>query len=137
MAPVSSFNEEQALVAEANTGFYRAFEALDMDLMRSVWLQADDIKCVHPAWERMSGWEAVMHSWELIMANTARIRFGLEEVEVVVNGGIGFVSCLEHIYDGEELVGVAVATNLFQQNAEGRWLMLHHHASPFTRRLPA
>src|SRR5579862_9722064 len=94
---VSSFNEEQALVAEANSSFYRAFEALDMDRMRSAWLHSDDIKCVHPAWELLSGWETVMRSWELIMQNTARIRFELEDVSVVVNGGIALGACLEHI----------------------------------------
>jgi ketosteroid isomerase-like protein len=130
-----SFTEEQALVAEANAAFYRAFEALDLEHMKTLWLQSDDVKCVHPAWERLSGYEQVMHSWDLIIQNTNRIRFELQDVSVVVNGGIGWVSCLENIFDGDTALGTAVTTNLFQQNPDGRWLMIHHHASPFTRRL--
>src|SRR5690348_10321803 len=104
--------------------------------MRSLWLQSDSVKCVHPGWELVSGFEAVIQSWELIIKNTARIRFELDNVDIVVNGGIALASCLEHIYDGETSLGVTIATNLFQQNADGRWLMLVHHASPFARRLP-
>jgi len=136
MVRMSSFSEEQALVADSNSAFYRAFESLDMERMEAVWLRTDDVKCIHPGWELLSGWDPVMQSWALIMRNTQRIRFELQDVAVVVNGGIGWVECLEHIFDGDTLVGLAVATNLFQQNADGRWLMIHHHASPFTRRLP-
>ncbi len=136
MVRMSSFSEEQALVADSNSAFYRAFESLDVARMQAVWLRTDDVKCIHPGWELLSGWEPVMQSWALIMRNTQRIRFELQDLAVVVNGGIGWVECLEHIFDGDTLVGLAVATNLFQQNADGRWLMIHHHASPFTRRLP-
>ena len=132
---MSSFNEEQALVAAANDAFYRAFETLDIERMRAVWLTSDEIKCIHPGWELVVGWDAVMNSWELIMRNTPRIGFRLEDVQVVVNGGIGWVQCLENILDGDAVVGLAIATNLFQQNHDGRWLMIHHHASPFVRRL--
>jgi ketosteroid isomerase-like protein len=131
---VSSFTEEQALVAEVNAAFYHAFEALDFERMRAIWLRSDEVKCIHPGWELLTGWDAVMDSWAAIIRNTPRIRFELQDVSVVVNGGIGWVECLEHIYDGDNLAGLAVTTNLFQQNADGRWLMIHHHASPFVRR---
>ncbi|MFI5266909.1 MAG: YybH family protein [Chloroflexota bacterium] len=131
---MSSFTEEQALVAEANAAFYHAFEALDVERMQAVWLRSVDVKCIHPGWELLTGWESVIESWTAIIHNTPRIRFELRDVSVVVNGGIGWVECLEHMYDGENLAGLAIATNLFQQNADGRWLMIHHHASPFARR---
>jgi ketosteroid isomerase-like protein len=132
---VASFSEEQALVADANAAFYRALEALDLERMQAVWLKSDDVVCIHPGWERLSGWDSVMQSWAAIIRNTARIRFELQDVSVVVNGGIGWVSCLERIYDGDAIAGLAVATNLFQQNADGRWLLVNHHASPFSPRM--
>jgi len=132
---MSSFNEEQALVAAANEAFYRALESLQLDRMQALWLRSDDIKCVHPGWELVYGWEQVMHSWALIFRHTARIRFELDDVAVVVNGGIGWVECLERIFDGEAPAGTAIATNLFQQNPDGRWLMIHHHASPLPRQI--
>lgn len=122
-------------MAEANAAFYRAFEARDVERMQMVWLRSDDVKCIHPGWELLSGWDTVMDSWAAIIRNTPRIRFELEDVSVVVNGGIGWVECIEQIFDGEALAGSAAATNLFQQNADGRWLMIHHHASPFVRRM--
>ena len=134
IGPLASFTEEQALVAEANAGFYHAFEALDFERMKAVWLASDEVKCIHPGWELLSGWQAVMDSWQVIIRNTPRIRFDLGDVSVVVNGGIGWVECLEQMYDGDALAGLAVATNLFQQNPDGRWLMICHHASPFVRR---
>jgi ketosteroid isomerase-like protein len=135
MVSVTAMSEEQALVAEANAAFYRAFETLDAARMEEVWLHSDEVKCIHPGSELLSGWDDVMNSWRLIMSNTGRIRFELQDVAVVVNGGIGWVECLEQIYDGETLVGLALATNLFQQNDDGRWLTIHHHASPFSRRI--
>jgi len=132
---VPSFTEAQALVADANAAFYRAFEALDMDRMQAAWLNSDEIRCVHPGWEPLRGWDSVMASWAAIIRNTQRIRFDLEDVAVVVDGGIGWVSCIERIYDGDTLVGLSIATNLFRQNPDGRWLLVNHHASPFSRRI--
>ena len=43
---MSSFSEEQALVADSNSAFYRAFESLDMERMEAVWLRTDDVKCI-------------------------------------------------------------------------------------------
>ena len=60
---MSSQEETLAQVRHANERFYRAFEALDIDLMDAVWLHTERAKCVHPGWELLSGWEAVRKSW--------------------------------------------------------------------------
>jgi ketosteroid isomerase-like protein len=132
---VSSFTEEQALVAEANAAFYRAFETLDLERMKALWLHSDEIRCVHPSSEPLAGWDQVMAGWALVLANTPPMRFDLQDVAVVVNGGIGWVSCVECMLENQQLVGSTIATNLFQQNVDGRWMMIHHHASPFSRRI--
>ena len=60
--------------AAANRGFYLAFEAFDLQAMERVWLPDDRVKCVHPGWELLSGFEAIMASWRAIFQNTEAIR---------------------------------------------------------------
>lgn len=133
---MAAFSEEQALVAEANQAFYRAFESFDLEQMRAVWLESDDVACIHPGWELLTGREVVLRSWELIFRDTPRLAFELSDVMVVADRGIGWVSCVENLRHDGEVVGLAVATNLFRQNADGRWFIVCHHASPYARGLP-
>jgi ketosteroid isomerase-like protein len=50
-------------VRTANAEFYRAFEALSIEAMESIWSHQDDVRCVHPGWDALCGWEAVQKSW--------------------------------------------------------------------------
>jgi ketosteroid isomerase-like protein len=116
---------------EANRRFYRAFETLDLAEMEKVWAHGDHVKCVHPGWPLLSGWDAVRASWETIFSNTAEIRFTLAEVQVTVRGLLAWVTCTENILSqvrGRVSVTSVLATNIFEQSADG-WLMIHHHAS--------
>jgi len=118
-------------VEEANARFYRAFETLDLAEMDAVWMHADYVKCIHPGWPLISGWEAVRESWRVIFENTAEMRFTLADVTTVVSGPLGWVSCTENILSevaGRISVTSVLATNLFERDA-GSWLLIHHHAS--------
>ena len=68
--------------ARANREFYRAFERLDIEAMRAVWLDDDSIQCVHPASERLVGRERVLGSWAAIFTATDAIRFELEDLTI-------------------------------------------------------
>jgi ketosteroid isomerase-like protein len=118
-------------VEEANRRFYRAFEALDLAEMEKVWVHDDHVKCVHPGWPLLTGWDAVRASWEAIFSNTGEIRFSLAEVQVAMRGPLAWVTCTENILSqarGRVSVTSVLATNLFELSADG-WLMIHHHAS--------
>jgi ketosteroid isomerase-like protein len=122
---------DQHAVAEANARFYRAFEALDVAAMDEVWAHDEDVKCVHPGWPLLTGWDAVRESWRTIFANTEEMRFTISEVRVVVHGPFGWVTCTENIFSGVGgRIGVTaiLATNLFARDPDG-WRMIHHHAS--------
>jgi ketosteroid isomerase-like protein len=122
---------DEAEVAEANARFYRAFEALDADTMAAVWDHGDHVKCVHPGWPLLTGWEAVGTSWENIFANTQEMRFTISGVRVVVSGDSAWVTCTENILSevqGRLSATAILATNLFERQADG-WRMVHHHAS--------
>jgi ketosteroid isomerase-like protein len=118
-------------VVEANARFYRAFEALDLDAMDRVWAHGDHVKCVHPGWPLLSGWDAVRESWARIFENTAEMRFTLSSVQAMVGGDLAWVSCTENILSeaaGRVSVTAILATNLFARDGT-EWRLVHHHAS--------
>jgi ketosteroid isomerase-like protein len=119
-------------VEEANAAFYRAFEALDLGAMDVVWAHGAHVRCIHPGWPLLAGWEAVRASWEAIFANTQEMRFTLTDVHVAECGDLAWLTCTESILsetDGRVGVTSILATNLFERDATGAWRMVHHHAS--------
>ena len=118
-------------VVEANARFYRAFEALDVSAMDDAWAHGEHVKCVHPGWPLLTGWETVRESWARIFENTEEMRFTISDVHVVVSGETGWVTCIENILSevhGRLSVTKILATNLFERGFGG-WRMIHHHGS--------
>ena len=116
----------------ANDSFYRALEALDLEAMSRIWLHSEWVRCTHPGWEVVVGWDAVRESWESIFANTRWIRVTPTALGLQVLGDVAIVGCSENITatQGDQIgVAVAQATNLFLNTPEG-WRLVHHHASP-------
>ena len=117
---------------EANAAFYRAVEELSLAGMERLWLHESWVRCIHPGWDLLVGWDVIRQSWEQIFSGTSWIRVTPTGVDVQVLGDVGMVGCAENITatsDGDVGVAVAQATNLFLRTAEG-WRMFHHHSSP-------
>jgi ketosteroid isomerase-like protein len=122
---------DAADVEQANARFYRAFETLDIAEMEQVWVQGEHVRCVHPGWPLLCGWEAVRTSWQTIFANTEEMRFTLTDVTVNVGEDLAWVTCTENILsevNGRVTVTTILATNLFERAADG-WRLVHHHGS--------
>lgn len=130
---------EEERVLAANQRFYAALERLDLEAMEEVWLHSDWVRCVHPGWEMLEGWEEVRESWERIFENTRLMRVLVSEVRLHVEEHTAWVVCVVNVtssYEtGFEQVSVQ-ATNLFVLS-DGQWRMVHHHASPLPPRRPA
>ena len=124
-------DQDLTQVLEVNTNFYRAFESLDIQRMAVVWARADHVRCVHPGWSLLSGWEAVKASWELIFSNTKEIRFTLTDVRVQIRGTTAWVVLTENLLSQvqQDVTATSIlATNIYEKT-NGIWQMVHHHAS--------
>ncbi|MGF1497176.1 MAG: nuclear transport factor 2 family protein [Elainellaceae cyanobacterium] len=119
-------------IIDANQAFYRAFERKDIDAMGMIWSKGAASLCVHPGRHALRGWEQIRESWETIFKNTEYLEIDIELVTVEVNGGLGYVVLVEHLFQvvrGRRLEAQSVATNLFEQMSD-RWYIVHHHGSP-------
>ena len=124
--------EDSDTLRATNDRFYRALDALDLSAMDELWLHEPWVRCVHPGWDVLVGWELVRQSWQQIFESTNWMRVTATGVEVIAFGDVGLVSCSENITaKNEEDVGLAVAraTNIYLRQGEG-WRIFHHHASP-------
>lgn len=125
-------SEDERAVLEANREFYRALELRDFAQMKACWAQRDDAACTHPGWHRLDGWEEISRSWEAIFANSRPWKVSCEEVRLFLAGDLGVVLCtevLEPAAGGPGSPARMQATNVLRR-VEGKWKMVHHHASP-------
>jgi hypothetical protein len=123
---------EVGQLRDANERFYHALEEQNLDEMERLWLHEPWVRCIHPGWDVLVGWQRVRESLAQIFASTRWMRVTPTDCSVQVFGDVGMVACAENITasrDSDVGVGVAQATNLFRRTPEG-WRMFHHHASP-------
>ncbi len=131
---------EESEVREANARFYRALNDLDLSGMDRIWAHESFVRCVHPGWELIVGWDAVRASWEGIFFGSAGgPAHSVETADVTIHvaSDLGWVSCIERITlapraaGGSSSTSLAVATNLFRlfSTEAGGWRMILHHAS--------
>jgi ketosteroid isomerase-like protein len=115
-----------------------AVETADLDLMGALWLEDDEVVCVHPGWPALHGRSPVMRSWAVVMAGAAYVQFFLTDISVSVDGDTAVVSCGESVLTGGEDVAEgfvsarAVATTVLRRTPAG-WRVRLHHASPVIR----
>jgi hypothetical protein len=118
-------------VLEANRRFYQALTELDVEAMERIWLHESWVRCVHPGWQMLSGWDDVLESWKQIFSHTGSHRVKPGNISARLFGELAWVLCLERIEARPEsgsLVSFAQGTNVFLHTASG-WRMILHHAS--------
>lgn len=98
-----------------------------MDAMSDLWEHSDRVICVHPGWERLTGWGAISASFFALFQNGQPLQFILTNERVDVDGALAWVSCDENILS-QEVGGTVAAMNLFA-HVDGRWNLVVHHGS--------
>jgi len=132
-------SEHEAAVAAANSAYYAAFEARDLDQMAEVWERSDRSSVTHPGWPTLRGWARIAGAWDAIFANTAFIQFVLTDEVVHIAGETAWVTVDENILQagssregGEDVAelqgGRVAAVNVFVRDGV-RWRMVLHHGS--------
>jgi len=126
-------DEHDALAAQvgaANRAFYRAFADGDLSAMEAVWSHGAHVRCVHPGWPMLEGWERVRASWARILAGPdGNLGIIVGDVQVRATGDVAWVACVERL-SASDLDTAMIATNVFERDGAGVWHMVQHHASP-------
>ena len=125
------------IVLEINQKFYDAFNKNDIELMSSIWLNDPTSQCIHPGWDVLNGFKAIIVSWQKIFLAGQDLEIKLSRVEVMASEDLSWITCQENLFSisssGVQLSKVH-ATNLFKK-VRGELKMILHHASP-VRGLP-
>ncbi|HYS13970.1 MAG TPA: nuclear transport factor 2 family protein [Burkholderiaceae bacterium] len=116
--------------AECEQAFYEALEGADADAVNELWLDDDDVCCVHPNGPRLLGYAAVAASWRTLLSNgpvhvRASARKTLETPAVTVHNVIE--ELVVSVGNVQQVVHV-IATNAYVKTPTG-WKMVLHHAS--------
>ncbi|MBX2803349.1 MAG: nuclear transport factor 2 family protein [Myxococcales bacterium] len=109
----------------ANLAFYAAFAERDMEAMQQLWAAHAEVACIHPGWPLLEGRQAVLASWERILANPESPTVRCVDASArLVGEMMAWVTCREAVPGGQ-----MIATNLFVRE-EGHWRIVHHQAGP-------
>mmetsp|Transcript_16174 Transcript_16174/g.28009 ORF Transcript_16174/g.28009 Transcript_16174/m.28009 type:complete len:107 (+) Transcript_16174:1-321(+) len=99
--------------------------------MRETWLRADHVRCTHPmSPARVEGFEAVMVSWEEILAQLAAL-------PTAQRSPVWATHQSWVVYDDSALVtqredfarNRVEATNVFERVDEFQWRLIHYHGT--------
>jgi ketosteroid isomerase-like protein len=119
-------------VLAANLEFYRAFTTRDLAAMAALWARQAPVACIHPGWPALTDRDAVMESWQGILANPDAPRVACYDERVMLYGDTALVVCEEELAGG-----TLVASNLFVREDDA-WRIAHHQAGQLVaRRSPA
>ena len=110
---------------EAELAYYKAFRTLDTEAMRQVWLDSNEVYCIHPAGDVQSGFQRVIASWALIFDRADAPEVTIRVLQRTENEGVAIHLVEEQIGQGESSA-IVLATNVYRKTTHG-WRMLSHH----------
>ncbi len=129
--------DEQEVLA-ANQAFYQALQSMHLGQMEAVWLHEDWVRCLHPGWDLITGWDDLQESWANIFRSTGQMHVEIGRTLVHVQGDVAWVSCIENVtsaFEGGFSTAMVESTNIFVRRGS-KWFMVHHHTTPLPDRVP-
>src|SRR5262249_42470676 len=124
---------DETAVAAANLAFYRALEARDLSAMELVWLHEEEASCIHPGWHRLDGWSEIRRSWETFSPTAPpwSVSEGARRAgSPGAAGGVPGVDPPPPFGPAPEAGPPRRRPTNISPRRDGRWGLLHHHASP-------
>lgn len=125
--------DDQSDVLAANKAVEDAFSKLDIASIEGTWHHGENVSVIHPSSKSpIVGWQAVQKTYADHPARYNDFKIGMETPHVAVSGNTAWTVGIEKVYahrkNGELLDISALTTNIFQK-LDGKWLLVHHHAS--------
>jgi ketosteroid isomerase-like protein len=125
---------DAAAVRAVNDAFYRALSAGSIEDISAACAQDDDVTVLHEASKEVAvGWPAVLETWKAVPFDAfERLSVEMSGAVVQVRGPLAWVAGLEKVRGrtkgGEDFSFTALGTNIYEKR-DGKWLIVHHHAS--------
>lgn len=115
----------------AESAFYLAFEARNLDAMMAVWARHESIVCIHPLVAPLNGRAAVAAGWRSIFEAAGQFRTQVELAHEIRDADQVIRVVREYLVIGQETAPrpPILATNIYRKGADG-WRIVLHHASP-------
>ena len=117
-------------VKNTENHFYDAFSNCDLEKMMSVWLDSNEISCIHPGSSALVGKSQITLSWQQIFKPRAKRIFNLETINQISANDFCVRLVQENIYLEEKNFAAPpiYATNIYRK-IDCSWFMISHHAS--------
>lgn len=112
---------------EAEAVFYEAFRHSDLQVMSALWADGE-VVCVHPGSGIISGYDAVMQSWQHILNNSTPTDIEFSLLHRSVNNDLAVHVVTEEFRSNDTLNAIVIATNVYRKFSHG-WQIIEHHAS--------
>lgn len=120
-----------ATAQEAEEAFYEAFNQRNIKNMMGIWEQDDQVVCIHPMIDRVTGYDNVMEIWQDIFSAAPDYTMEVRDSQRTLTRDLAIHVVHEHIVmrDKDKVYPPMVATNIYRLTEDG-WRMVLHHASP-------
>lgn len=115
---------------DAEEAFYDAIARADLEALMGIWAEDEEIVCIHPTGQRLTGPMAIRESWRSIFTSNPRFSVHIKRRVCWESVLISVHSVVETLYLGDEKTphGPMLSTNVFLRGANG-WRLLSHHTS--------
>lgn len=115
---------------DAETAFYEAIEAGNLDELMHIWAEDDEIVCVLPGGQRLVGHTDIRAGWRELFSRGRHLVIRISRAVHWAGPMLAVHSIVETLQvDGETVDTPIAATNVFVRSGAG-WRLLVHHASP-------
>lgn len=117
---------------EVESAFYEAMQNADLEHMMECWSDDDEVVCIHPDGQRLSGHAVIRSAFEQLFAGAKTMDVKPQNIlkSNALNSAVhSVIEAVEVKAENGAFTAYILATNVYHRTAKG-WRMVMHHASP-------